>query len=933
MDVQMLPGVSLDTATAAAAEIERRLKQFPELETIVSRTGQTGIAIEARGVDKTGFVGSLKPREQWTTAATRDELMDKMREAIEDVPGMVASFSQPIQCRIDELVAGTRAQIIVRLFGEDSAVLKRKATEMAGVLGGIDGVSDLVVERIAGQQYLTVAVDREKVARHGVDVADVFDVIDVGIGGKPVSQVYDGNRVFDVTLRFPESQRQSIEALNALLIEAPGGYRVPLGQLADVRRVEGPLQISREDGQRRIGIEINVSGRDIGGFVREAQERLKERVSLPSGYYVTWGGQFENQQKANQRLMIVTPIVVGLVFLLLLATFNSVWLAMLVLACLPFAMVGGVFALPLSGLYLSVPASIGFIVLFGVAVLNGVVLMSSIADLRAAGHSVADAVRTGCESRLRPVLMTAGIAVFSLVPLVYASGPGSEVQRPLAVVVIGGLISSTLLTLVVLPVIYTSVEERRDRASARKSAAARKAASQLTCLFFVAGALVAAPGSAQSATSPMTAPAAESVAGANAGPAQGAEFVLPARLTLDEALRMALERNPSVAAARSGVEVAQAGRLGAGLRPNPAVTFESEGYPLFESPRPHFLDNQELTIRLDQEIELGGRRRLRTEAAEAGVSGAEAALRNERRRLGLDVRRVYFAVVLAKADLDVARAALAEIDRIITLNRARQEQGEISGGEVRRIQVERLRFVDDQFAAELALRNARASLLAFLNAPDLGVEFDVAETLNAADSAAGAAAAAPPPGPLDPAALKAQALAARPDLLAARDEARRAQTDTRLQRALGTPNVTVGGGYMRDFGADGIVFGVTVPLPLSSRNQGGIARADAERRQAEHRAAATATAVLLDVQQAINALEIARARVRYIEREYLAPSRESRDIVMAAYRLGSANLIDFLDAQRSFQDTLRTYNRALYEQRVSAFQLEAATAASSESSR
>jgi cobalt-zinc-cadmium efflux system outer membrane protein len=397
---------------------------------------------------------------------------------------------------------------------------------------------------------------------------------------------------------------------------------------------------------------------------------------------------------------------------------------------------------------------------------------------------------------------------------------------------------------------------------------------------------------------------------------------------------LALERNSTLAAARSTVEVARAQRVGADLRPNPAVSFESGGYPLFETPRPPFWDHQELTLRIDQEIELGGRRGLRKEAAEAGVGAADAAVRDQQRRLLFDVRRVYFAVVLAKADLEAARAALAEIDTIIALNRARQQQGEISGGEVRRIQVERLRFVDDQFGAELALRNARAALLALLNAPDLGADIDVAETLNPAAAAIGGAPSSGPPArPLDHASLRAQALAARPDLLAATREVQRADTETRLQSALRTPNVTVGGGYRREFGVDGVVFGVTVPLPLSNRNQGGIARADAERRQAAHLAAATATAVLLDVQQAINAVDVAAARVEYIEKEYLTPSRESSEIVMAAYRLGSADLIDFLDAQRSFRDTLRTYNRALYERRVSLFQLEAATGAVADPTR
>jgi cobalt-zinc-cadmium resistance protein CzcA len=454
MDVQLIPGVSLEQAMKTAGEVEERLKRFPELETVVSRTGQTGVAIEARSVDKTGFVGALKPRDQWTSAHSREELIEKMRDSLTDIPGMVFTFSQPIQCRIDELVAGTRAQVILKLFGDDTDVLRRKAGEMAAILGNIRGGADLVVERLAGQPYLTVTVDRDKVARYGVNTGDVLRVIEVAIGGKPLSRLYQQNRAFDIALRFPEERRESVEALGTLLVDVPGGYRIPLNQLADLKSVEGPTQISRENGQRRIGLEMNVVGRDIGSFVKEAQQSIAKNVQLPAGYYLSWGGQFENQQNAMRRLMIITPVVVGLIFLLLLFTFDSVWLAGLVLVNLPFAMVGGVFALFISGLYLSVPASVGFIVLFGVAVLNGVVLISYISDLRDNGASVAEAVRTGCEARLRPVLMTASISILSLVPMVFATGPGSEVQRPLAVVVIGGLVTSTVLTLLVLPTLY-----------------------------------------------------------------------------------------------------------------------------------------------------------------------------------------------------------------------------------------------------------------------------------------------------------------------------------------------------------------------------------------------------------------------------------------------------------------------------------------------
>ncbi|MEO8682528.1 MAG: TolC family protein, partial [Vicinamibacterales bacterium] len=353
-------------------------------------------------------------------------------------------------------------------------------------------------------------------------------------------------------------------------------------------------------------------------------------------------------------------------------------------------------------------------------------------------------------------------------------------------------------------------------------------------------------------------------------------------------------------------------------------------YPLFDSPRPNFWNNQELTLRFDQEIELSGRRGLRTQSAEAGVSVAEAGFQDVRRRLEFSVRSAYFAVVLAKADLEAARGALDEIDKVIGLNRARYQQGEISGGELRRIQVERLKFVDDVFAAVLALRNGRGALLSLLNATNLGVEFDVTETLSPGDRLAGTGGpVAPPPPALDPVSLRSQALAARPDLLAAQREVQRVDTETALQRALRTPNITVGGGYRRDFGSNAVVFGVTVPLPVASRNQGGLARVAAERRLAGNAAIAIATGVLLDVQQAVNAVEINRSRVQYIEREYLTNARESRDIILAAYRLGTADLIDFLDAQRAFRDTARTYNRALYEERISTFALAAAIGAPS----
>ena len=461
MDFQFLPGISLEKSVEMSLKIEARLKEFPELRTIVGKVGQTGVALEARGVEKTSTVGALRPRSEWTSARTREELTDKMRHALEDFPGASVAFSQPITCRIDELVAGTRAQLIIKLFGEDLDVLKAKADEIGAVLARVRGATDVVIERVAGQPYLSVKADRAKIARIGLNVEDVQAVVETAVGGKTVTEIYEGDRYFDLQLRYPEERRNSAEAIGAILVRTPAGGRVPLMQVAEVSASEGPSQVSRESGQRRIGVECNISGRDLGGFVAEARRVLRQAVSLPAGYFLTWGGQFENQQRAMRRLAVILPATVGLILFLLFLTFNSLRLSLLVLLNLPFALIGGVLSLHLAGLYLSVPASVGFIALFGIAVLNGIVLLAAITQLQEEGRPLGEAIVEGCLNRLRPVLMTATITIFSLVPLLFAEGPGSEIQKPLAVVVVGGLVTSTLLTLVVLPAVYAAVSPKR----------------------------------------------------------------------------------------------------------------------------------------------------------------------------------------------------------------------------------------------------------------------------------------------------------------------------------------------------------------------------------------------------------------------------------------------------------------------------------------
>jgi cobalt-zinc-cadmium resistance protein CzcA len=453
-----IPSISLPQSLELQGRAERILKRFPEVIDVVSKTGRADIASDPMGVEISDVIVTLKPREEWTTAKTKDELVDKMRDAMAELPGVASSFSQPIALRVDELVSGVKSAIGIKIFGDDLDVLKDKAEAIARVLGKVPGAADINVEKVSGLAYLQIEIDRDKIARYGINVTDVQQVVETAIGGKEATKVYEGQKVFGLAVRFPESARSDVSPIRQILIASPQGALIPLGQLAHVYVTEGPAQISREMAQRRIVVECNVTDRDIGSFVKEAQQKIDAAVKLPPGYFLTWGGQFENQQRAMKRFSLVVPLTIGAIFLLLFGSFNSVKQALLIILNIPFALIGGILALLIGHFNLSVSASVGFIALFGVAVLNGVVMVSYFNELRREGINIELAVIKGAVLRLRPVLITASVAALGLVPMLFATGPGSEIQKPLAAVVIGGLISSTLLTLFMLPALYKAFE-------------------------------------------------------------------------------------------------------------------------------------------------------------------------------------------------------------------------------------------------------------------------------------------------------------------------------------------------------------------------------------------------------------------------------------------------------------------------------------------
>ena len=459
VNLMRLPSISLTESLKISGDVERVLLEIPDVRSVVSRTGANELGTDPMGMELSDMYVLLKPESEWQ-AKSKAEIEAQIRWRLERVPGIAFGLSQPIAMRVDELMSGVRSQVAVKLFGEDLETLRMKGDEIARVLRQVRGMADLRVEQVSGLYYLKIDIDRTKIARHGINVAEITEVIEAVGGGIAAGEVFEGQWRFPIMVRFPDDRRTDVETIAALGVTAPDGSRIPLRELADIRIVEGPAQISREHASRRIVIEANVVGRDLVGSVEEAQTAVSRQVQLPPGYYVTWGGQFENQQKAMARLAVVGPLVVGLIFLLLYFTFGNLRQAALILLAIPFAMIGGLLGLLVGGLYLSVPASVGFIALFGVAVLNGVVKIAYINQLRDQGMPLDEAVLTGMVLRLRPVLMTAVVAMMALIPLLLATGPGSEIQRPLALVVIGGLFSSTALILVLMPVLYRWMEQR-----------------------------------------------------------------------------------------------------------------------------------------------------------------------------------------------------------------------------------------------------------------------------------------------------------------------------------------------------------------------------------------------------------------------------------------------------------------------------------------
>ncbi|PPC82476.1 MAG: CusA/CzcA family heavy metal efflux RND transporter [Methylotenera sp.] len=452
--VEKLPSINLHQTIVTDMNVQRAiLSQVPEVKGVYSRAGSDDLGLDPMGLNQTDNFLILKPMQEWRMA-TKDGLIDALRDVMNQLPGLAFSFTQPIDMRVNEMILGVRGDLAIKIFGPDLATLNEKAQQIVKILSSISGSQDVYTPQNSGVQYLQIKIDRMAAGRLGLSVTEIESILLAQLEGKQLGVVQEGQRRTPVLIRGSQDLRASPADFGNLMLTLANGTNIPLSAVAKIEREEGPVKVDREHGARMVVVTANVRDRDLVGFVEEAKQRVQAEVKFGEGYAVKFGGQFENQQRASARLAVVVPVAIGLIFLLLFATFGSVKQAVLILSNIPFAMIGGVFALWLSGEYLSVPASVGFIALLGIAVLNGVVMVSYFNQLQAQGMAMAAIVVEGAKRRLRPVLMTASIAAFGLIPLLFATGPGSEIQRPLAIVVIGGLVSSTLLTLVLLPILY-----------------------------------------------------------------------------------------------------------------------------------------------------------------------------------------------------------------------------------------------------------------------------------------------------------------------------------------------------------------------------------------------------------------------------------------------------------------------------------------------
>lgn len=867
--IARLPGISLKESQKIGTICEQVLmKKFPEVKTVVTKTGAAEIATDPMGVEFSDVLVMLKPKSEWTSASTKEELIEKMQKELSVVPGIGLSFTQPIELRFNELISGAKGDIAVKIFGEDLAKLSNAGKEVSEIMSGIQGAEDISVQQLEGLPQLQIKIKREKIARYGINVSDVNEVIETGLAGKSAGAVFEGDKKFDLVIKYLPPFREDMESIQNILINSHEGAKIPLSELAEIKIEEGPAEITRDNGKRRIVIQCNIRGRDIESFVKELQKKIYEGLKIPPGYTIEYGGQFKNLENAKKRLYIAVPVSLFFIFALLFLTFNSVKQGLLVFSGIPFAIVGGIFALVIRGIPFSISAGVGFIALFGVAVLNGIVMVAYFNKLEKEGEKdLNERILNGTCARLRPILMTALVASLGFIPMAVSTGSGAEVQKPLATVVIGGLISSTILTLIVLPVLYSLFNKKSNFKM-------RSGIKATIALLFIFLPLVSF---AQSDN-------------------------------LQQILNTGIENNSEVQALKLNIEKENAGQKKSFNIPKPQLFLEYEGV----KGRLENFESRKMGI--SQELEFPAVYFMRSDVQSAQIEIAKAELQSKINTLSAEVKQLYYSAVLYKRLIEIARDNVNLAGEFLSIAERKQGAGFTTTLDVINAKVNKSKTENEliNFESELRKNLTELGFLLHSDIHDTTIENDT--SIYRFD--------------LKIEELLQDALQNNPDIKLSKLKSLQGENKISLAKSFLLPNLSLkyyNQRFRDEGGYYGFEIGVGVPLWFLFENSGEIQQAGIEKKIIDVEQSLTIRKVQTSVKIAFEELQNNKRYMETVNKEMLEEARQIISYSKRSYEEGLTSYMDFLQAMKTFMDVQSAYVRNWYSYKISLNNLEKLT--------
>jgi len=864
-----LPGISLKESKRIGTICEQILiAKFPEVKTVVTKTGAAEIATDPMGVEFSDVIVMLKPKDEWTSAKTKEELVEKMHKELSVVPGIGLSFTQPIELRFNELLSGAKGDIAVKIFGDDLTELTKIGTQAAKIISGIQGAEDVSVQQLEGLPQLQIKIKRDKIARYGINVNDVNEIIEAGLAGKIAGAVFEGDRKFDILVKYKQSDRNNIEDIKNILVNSGSGAKIPLSELADINLEEGPSEITRDNGKRRIIAQCNVRGRDIESFVKELQSQIKDELKMPPGYSLEYGGQFKNLQSAKERLYIAVPVSLFFIFVLLFITFNSVKQGLLVFSGIPFAIVGGIFALVIRDIPFSISAGVGFIALFGVAVLNGIVMIAHFNKLEKEGiKDVYERIILGTSARLRPILMTALVASLGFIPMAISSGAGAEVQKPLATVVIGGLISSTLLTLIVLPLLYSIFNKKSNF----------KMATHIKATIFLIFVLLPSLSFGQ-------------------------------KKEIDKYIEMGINRNNEVEMYRLNVTKEEEAIKKSVNIPKPQLFLEYEGVKggleNFESRK----------IGVSQELEFPSVYFMRSDVQSVQIEIAKAELQNKINSVTAEIKKAYYKAAMNNALMQIAKDNLKISEDFLTTAERKLDAGFTTSLDVLNAKVNKTRAENELKNIDNDLKKALAELQLLINAGEQEIKIEADTTVQFYN--------------VQRDDILKSALQNNPELLLSRLKKERAENKISLAKSLLLPNISLKY-YNQKLGSEsgyyGFEVGLGIPIWFWLESSGEIGEAKVEKRITDSDDDFTKRKIEADVKIAYDEYLNSKRQTEFINRNVLEEARQIMTATKRSYDEGTASYTEFLQAVRTFTDVQAAYTGSRYNYQISIINLEKLT--------